>query len=143
MCRDLLLKLLFAAPRCLKMLPPAKAFGPSHVWEPSLTKPVQPGDSVEPLPAALAPCASPEAGLHAGDPAQLRPAVWYVIPESSASQSFTRDSLCEHKSKGSLRELIPSLDGYFSTFGKIIAAHHLVGYGFMIGLSKFSWLLKV
>lgn len=60
--RDLLPKLLFPAPRCLKMLLPAKPFSSSHVWEPDLTKPVKLGDSVEPLPAALASGVSPGAG---------------------------------------------------------------------------------
>lgn len=59
--RDLLPKLLFPAPHCLKMLLPAKSFS-SHVCELHLTKPVKLGDSVEPLTAALASCVFPEAG---------------------------------------------------------------------------------
>lgn len=70
----LLPKLLFAAPCCLEMLLPAKAFSPSCVWEPALTKTVKSGEGVEPLPAALTPCTSPGAGLNASDPAQLRSA---------------------------------------------------------------------
>jgi len=66
-----------------------------------------------------------------------------MIPKSSASQSFARDNLCEWKAKDSLGELIRSLEGYFSTFGKIIALHHLVDYSFMISSGTFAWLLKV
>lgn len=133
----------------------AKTFCPSCVWHSGLTKPVIPGDGVRPLPVTLTPCASPGAGLHARDPSQvcsrsgfslrcwLHLSVWYVIPRSSASQSFTWDSLWEHRPKDSLGELTPSLASYFSTFGKIIAVHPLVGYGFVISSSKFAWLLKV
>lgn len=61
------------------MLPPAKPFRPSRVWEPGLTKLIKPGDGVEPLPAAPAPCASPGAGLHVSDPAQLRSVAGQVL----------------------------------------------------------------
>lgn len=53
--------------------------------------------------------------------------VWYMVPKSSASLSFTRDGLHEHKSKDALGAMIPSRVSWFRTFGKIIAVHHLVG----------------
>lgn len=68
--------------------------------------------------------------------------VWYMIPHPSASQSFTQDTLCERKSNNGFSELLSPPGSYFGTLGKIIAIRLFVGYGFMIGSSKFAWLLK-